>query len=106
MGHKWVASAFVLQGGVGIGEETRIGYITTRKLGSAVLRNRARRRLREAVRFVFPLHALPGHDYVLIARASSVQQDFQNLQKDLIWALGHLHRSKNQESLSVKEKDS
>jgi ribonuclease P protein component len=45
----------------------RYGFITTRKLGNAVARNRAKRRLREAARFWHP-RLTPGHDVVFIAR--------------------------------------
>jgi ribonuclease P protein component len=61
----------------------RFGFTATKTLGSAVIRNRARRRLKEAVRLAAPAHALEGYDYVLIAREGTVQRPFTALIKDL-----------------------
>ena len=60
-------------------------------LGSAVVRNRARRRLKEAVRLVAPAHATKGYDYVLIARAGTLQRPFTALTEDLTRALAKVH---------------
>ena len=49
--------------------EIRIGITASRKIGNAVARNRAKRRLRAAAREALPLSGRPGHDYVLVARA-------------------------------------
>jgi ribonuclease P protein component len=65
----------------------RIGYTASRKVGGAVVRNRAKRRLREIVRQVMPELAKNGIDYVLIARQETPQRDFQLLQDDLRQAL-------------------
>ncbi len=56
---------------------------TFTKVGNAVVRNRARRRLRAAAACVLPLHAEPAHDYVLIARAGTLQRRFTDLVADL-----------------------
>ncbi len=66
---------------------TRIGYTVTKKIGKAVTRNRIRRRLREAARQVFPAHAAPGFDYVLIARPSAETREFAVLLDDVKRAL-------------------
>lgn len=65
----------------------RVGYTASRKVGGAVLRNRAKRRLREVVRLLLPDLAQPGLDYVLIARQATAQRDFGLLQDDLRLAL-------------------
>ena len=65
----------------------RVGFTASRKIGIAVERNRARRRLRAAVDRVMPLHAAPGHDYVLIARAATARRPFVALLADLETAL-------------------
>lgn len=65
----------------------RIGYTASRKVGNAVARNRARRRLREAVRRVMPAHAQPGRDFVVIARANTLHRPFGDLVTDLETAL-------------------
>ena len=49
----------------------RVGYTCSKKVGNAVARNRAKRRLREIARLVLPLHGSTGHDYVLIGRAAA-----------------------------------
>jgi ribonuclease P protein component len=59
-------------------EETRFGLSTGRKLGGAVVRNRARRRLREALRVMAPSF-LPGWDVLIIARQPVNGADFQTL---------------------------
>jgi ribonuclease P protein component len=67
--------------------EARIGFTVTKKLGSAVIRNRIRRRLREAARLVFPDCAVAGYDYVAIARPAALTADFVTLLDDMKRAL-------------------
>jgi ribonuclease P protein component len=69
----------------------RFGFTATKGLGGAVVRNKARRRLREAARLAGPGHALKGYDYVLIAREGTVQRRFAELIKDLERALAKVH---------------
>ena len=69
------------------GGALRVGFTASRKVGIAVERNRARRRLRAAVQQVMALHAAPGRDYVLIARAGTVRRPFAALLGDLKAAL-------------------
>jgi ribonuclease P protein component len=59
-------------------EETRFGLSTGRKLGGAVVRNRVRRRLREALRVMAP-SLQPGWDVLIIARSAAIGADFQTL---------------------------
>jgi ribonuclease P protein component len=69
----------------------RFGFTATKSLGGAVVRNRARRRLKEAVRLTAPALAAEGYDYVLIARGGTVQRPFTELIKDLERALANVH---------------
>jgi ribonuclease P protein component len=88
---KYVAPAFVLQ--IARREDdghVRIGFTATRKIGNAVVRNRARRRLKEAARAVLPVSAAPGCDYVLVARAGTLTQPYTAILADLQKALGAL----------------
>jgi len=55
-----------------------------------VVRNRARRRLREAARQILPAHAAPGHDFVLVARADTAERPWAELLGDLSAALKRL----------------
>ena len=70
--------------------DARIGYTASRKVGGAVERNRARRRLREAVRRVMPDHAAGRRDYVVIARKGTLDRPFERLLGDLESALRRL----------------
>ena len=71
--------------------DIRIGFTVTRKVGGAVIRNRARRRLRAAVETVMPTHAAPGRDYVVIGRAKTNARPFSDLVGDLETALRKLN---------------
>jgi len=64
-----------------------MGFTATKKIGNAVVRNRAKRRLREAARALLPEHGLPGYDYVLIARGSTTARDWTDLLDDARKAL-------------------
>lgn len=79
-------------------EGYRVGFTVTRKIGSSVVRNRVRRRLKEIVRLIFPFYANHSQDYVLIARITALNYDFDQLQKDLRWALKRIHFQKTGET--------
>ena len=69
-------------------------FTCSKKVGNAVARNRAKRRLREAARLVLPGKGRPGWDYVLIGRAEvTAARPFDLLQDDLARALDQLHRT-------------
>ena len=71
-----------------------MGFTCTKKLGNAVMRNRIRRRLKEAARIALPGIARNGFDYVLIGREASATRAFQALQNDIISAVSKLHAAK------------
>lgn len=63
------------------------GFTATKKIGNAVARNRAKRRLREAARLLLPLHGKPAHDYVFIARQGAGERPWPRLLDDVKSAL-------------------
>lgn len=96
-GQRWVAPAFVLQTGprpagstIGHPNEIGLGFTATRRLGNAVARNRAKRRLREATRLLLPGPAIPRHDYVLVAREAVLTCPFATLLDDLAKAFSRV----------------
>jgi ribonuclease P protein component len=96
-GTRYAARSLVLQArarAAGADEDphlARFGFTASKTLGGAVVRNRARRRLKEAVRLTGPSQAMEGYDYVLIAREGTVQRPFTALIKDLERAFAKVH---------------
>ncbi len=70
----------------------RVGYTCSKKVGNAVARNRAKRRLREVARAILPTQGKPGWDYVLIGRALETEnRPFHLLLQDMETALKRIH---------------
>jgi ribonuclease P protein component len=104
-GRKWTTPAFVLQmlaQPAGHQPRPRFGFTVSDKAistvdpdgkrrGGAVKRNRARRRLKEAVRLVAPDAAKPGHDYAIIGRMDALNRDFADLLADMKTAFHKVH---------------
>ena len=70
----------------------RVGFTASRKVGNAVVRNRAKRRMRAAAASILPAVRQPGTDYVLIARAGTADRPFADLIADLEAALRRIGR--------------
>jgi ribonuclease P protein component len=72
--------------------QVRVGFTCSKKVGNAVARNRAKRRLREIARLALPALARPGWDYVLIGRpVATAARPFAALCEDLVDAVARVH---------------
>ena len=91
-GRKFITSGLVLQvlerpEGNPFFDSIRVGFVTTKKIGNAVKRNRIRRRLRALARNILPVSGKSGSDYVLIGRTATFDRSFHTLEEDLKYAL-------------------
>ncbi len=98
-GRRWVTPAFVLQAGRrparaddGSRAEIGLGFTASRRIGKAVARNRARRRLVAAARAILPGPAEPGYNYVIVARPAVLTCPFERLLSDLATAFARISR--------------
>lgn len=95
-GRRAVLPGLILQAaprpraGIAVG----VGFTASRKIGNAVVRNRAKRRLRAAAAALLPEVGRPGTDYVLIARAGTAERAYRELLADLASALRRIERDR------------
>jgi ribonuclease P protein component len=82
-GSRAARPGLVLQALPGTAGPLRVGFTATKKLGNAVVRNRAKRRLREAARLMLGEGAPEGWDLVMIGRDATGRRDFAQLMGDL-----------------------
>lgn len=99
-GRRFVTGSFILQMQKRGADhpapgECRFGFTVTRKMGNAVIRNRIKRRLREAVRERGLPLALAGHDYVIISRHKALDTPFADLLRDMEFAFSRIIVMKN-----------
>ena len=73
----------------------RIGFTASKKIGNAVARNRAKRRMRALAREILPNLAQAGWDYVLVARPEATNtRVFQDMRTDIALALASVHKDR------------
>jgi ribonuclease P protein component len=95
-GTKITAPAFLLQARKRSDDgPVRFGFTVSKKVGSAVVRNRVRRRLREVVRLAAGKRTRSGHDYVLVGRRAALQLPFDRIVQDFDGALRRLHAGRD-----------
>ncbi|MBL4747451.1 MAG: ribonuclease P protein component [Magnetovibrio sp.] len=100
---KWAAPGFILQvkSHPAVGNPARadgflrVGFTVSRKVGNAVNRNRAKRRLRALVQEILPTHAQVGYDLVLIGRRATIDRPYTKLVDDLLKALDKMGIARN-----------
>jgi ribonuclease P protein component len=93
---RWVAPGLILQAARRPEDSTlpllpRIGFTASRKVGIAVIRNRARRRLKAAAEQVLPRHGDARCDYVAVARTETATRPFAELVADMTTAVQRLN---------------
>src|SRR5690348_17194963 len=94
-GARVPAGPFVLQSRArGDAGPARFGLTVSRKVGTAVERNRVRRRLREIVRRNAAVIAQDGHDYVLIGRRAALAMPFATIKAEFLGAMTRLPKSR------------
>jgi ribonuclease P protein component len=91
-GERIVTDSFILLVRPAGHAAPRAGFTVSRRVGNAVARNRARRRLREVARALLPAHGVPGADHVFIARPREREQEFAVMLTDAERALGKARR--------------
>lgn len=95
-GAKVATAGFVLQGRHRDDEEpARVGFTVSRKVGSAVERNRVRRRLRDIVRRSAANALQSGYDYVLVGRRTALSRPFEQMTEDFSNALRRIERQRS-----------
>lgn len=100
-GRRWVTKSFILQYRPAVDDTLEItpaanfpaaGFTVTKKVGNAVVRSRIKRRMKEAARVQVAAYGRPGAAYVMIGRRAALDIPFEQLLKDLRWALEKLGR--------------
>ena len=88
---KFVGNSVIVQARYNDSENIRVGYTASKKVGNAVARNRAKRRMRAAAMKTLAQHGTAGADYVLIGRArTTCTVKFDDLKFELIRAIKKL----------------
>ena len=91
-GEKAISKGLLVQAVQTDRAEWRLGITASKKIGNAVARNRARRRMRALAQSVLSPRAKLGMDYVLIARRDTGTRPWDQMVTDLEKSLGYLHR--------------
>ncbi len=89
---KYVGKSIIVQARPNSLQTIRVGYTASKRVGNAVKRNRAKRRMRAAVADTLAFYGTSGTDYVLIGRAKTTcNTKFDELKDELICAFENLN---------------
>ena len=89
---KYVGKSIIVQARPNALQNIRVGYTASKRVGNAVKRNRAKRRMRAAVSETLAFYGTPGTDYVLIGRAQTTcNTKFEEFKNELICAFENLN---------------
>ena len=103
-GRRFHGPLFTVQARAGDASRApRVGLTLTKKVGNAVVRNRIRRRLREALRVTQGLPTEAGWDYVLIGRREALAASFVTIRAELARALGKVKASGKGERRTTRQ---
>ena len=101
---KVVTAAFVLQARARAADgPIRVGFTVSKKVGSAVERNRVRRRLKGVVGRLAAPPLRSGHDYVLIGRRAALALPFDRMVEELKMALRRLESRPPRPDISARK---
>ena len=101
---RWAAPGLILQvkSHPAVGKPARadgflrVGFTVSKKVGNAVNRNRAKRRLRALADEILPTHAKVGYDLVIIGRRATIDRPYTKLTDDLLKALDKMGVARTQ----------
>tara|TARA_B100000900_G_scaffold350976_1_gene317848 strand:+ start:344 stop:775 length:432 start_codon:yes stop_codon:yes gene_type:complete len=99
MPHFIIQAAMSQPSSVRVAISYRTGVTASKKVGNAVARNRAKRRMRALLRRLNPTHTLSGTDYVLVARHSLIEAGWAELTVDFSKAVKRIHQKLNETEL-------
>ena len=89
---KYVGKSIIVQARPNALQNIRVGYTASKRVGNAVKRNRAKRRMRAAVAETLAFYGTSGTDYVLIGRSQTTcKTKFEELKDELICAFENLN---------------
>ena len=83
-GRSWADRTLVLVARRNEGADSRFGFSVSKRVGNAVVRNRVKRRLKEAARVELLPHMETGWDFVVIARKDAAGADYRRLSRSLL----------------------
>ena len=101
-----VTRTAILQAALNLSEGTvppKVGYTTTKKIGKANVRNKARRRMRAVIREILPIYGINNVEYVLIGRHNTHYCPYKELRSDIKWAIKKVNQMLNPDNSKTED---